>query len=91
MGDFHRNLIAGGVFYYPGEPAGPKKAEGKLRLLYEAAPLAFIIEQAGGSASDGQRRILDIQPTSLHQRVPLFIGHRGLVERAEEFIRQYDG
>jgi fructose-1,6-bisphosphatase I len=91
VGDFHRNLIAGGIFYYPGETTDPKKAEGKLRLLYEAAPLAFIAEQAGGYASDGHRRILDIQPVSLHQRVPLFIGDRGLVEKAEEFIRRYDG
>ncbi len=90
VGDFHRNLLASGIFYYPAEAMGTHKTSGKLRLLYEAAPLAFIAEQAGGYASDGQRRILDIQPESIHQRVPLYIGHRGLVEKAEEFIRQYD-
>ena len=87
VSDFHRNLLAGGVFYYPAETTGSGKPQGKLRLLYEAAPLAFIAEQAGGYASDGARRILDIQPTSLHQRVPLFIGSRDLVKKAEEFIR----
>ncbi len=85
--DFHRNLLAGGVFYYPAEKGKP---EGKLRLAYEAAPLAFIAEQAGGYASDGTQNILDIEPTSLHQRTPLFIGHRELVEKAEAFIREYD-
>ncbi len=87
VADFHRNLLAGGVFCYP---ADSRKASGKLRLLYEATPLAFIVEQAGGYASDGCHRILDIQPESLHQRVPLFIGNRDLVEKAEEFISRYD-
>src|SRR5207247_499217 len=67
VADFHRNLLKGGIFLYP----GPK---GKLRLLYEASPLAMIVEQAGGAASTGEQRILDIQPTSLHERVPLIIG-----------------
>ena len=67
MADFHRNLLKGGIFLYP----GPK---GKLRLLYEAAPLAMVVEQAGGSATTGDQRILEIQPTSLHQRVPLILG-----------------
>lgn len=91
VADFHRNLLGGGVFYYPSDNRGGGKPSGKLRLLYEAAPLAFLAEQAGGYASDGRRRILDIQPTSLHERVPLFIGSRELVEQAEELIRQHDG
>lgn len=85
VSDFHRNLLAGGVFYYPAEMK-EGKAQGKLRLLYEAAPLAFLAEQAGGYASDGHRPILDIQPASLHQRVPLFIGNRTLVEQAEQYL-----
>jgi len=85
VADFHRNLLAGGVFYYPAEPGDAQRPHGKLRLLYEAAPLAFIAEQAGGYASDGQRNILDIQPTGLHQRTPLFIGNRALVEQAEAY------
>ncbi len=85
VADFHRNLLEGGVFFYPGQL---EKPEGKLRLLYEAAPLAFLIEQAGGYASDGKHAILDITPSTLHQRVPLFIGDRILVERAEYFIQQ---
>jgi fructose-1,6-bisphosphatase I len=87
VADFHRNLLGGGVFYYPADTRDPKMPHGKLRLLYEAAPLAFLAEQAGGAASDGSRPILDIQPTKLHQRTPLFIGHRKLVELAEAFIR----
>jgi fructose-1,6-bisphosphatase I len=90
VSDFHRNLLAGGIFYYPADIKDPKKPTGKLRLLYEAAPLAWIAEQAGGYASDGRQRILDIQPKSLHQRTPLFIGNRDLVEKAEELIRQHD-
>lgn len=84
VADFHRNLLAGGVFYYPGDPKNPN---GKLRLLYEANPLAFIAEHAGGYASDGKGPILDIPPTRLHQRTPLYIGNRDLVEKAEEYIR----
>jgi len=78
VADFHRNLLAGGIFMYPADAKDPQKPHGKLRLLYEAAPLAFIIEQAGGRASDGTRDIMHIQPESLHQRVPLFIGSREL-------------
>jgi fructose-1,6-bisphosphatase I len=89
VGDFHRNLLAGGIFYYPADTKDPKKPSGKLRLTYEAAPLAFIAEQAGGCASDGVRSILEIQPTSLHQRTPLFIGNQELVEKAEAYIRKY--
>jgi fructose-1,6-bisphosphatase I len=87
VADFHRNLLGGGVFYYPSDTRDPKKPHGKLRLLYEAAPLAFLAEQAGGAASDGAQPILDIQPTELHQRTPLFIGNKDLVTLAEEYIR----
>ena len=90
VSDFHRNLLAGGVFYYPADRKDPEKPHGKLRLLYECAPLSFIAEQAGGYASDGRQRILDIQPKSLHQRTPIFVGNRDLVEKVEEFIRQHD-
>jgi len=90
VADFHRNLLAGGVYYYPADTLDPKVTRGKLRLLYECAPLAFIAEQAGGYGSDGQRNLLDIQPTSLHGRTPMFIGNRHLVEKAEEFISIYD-
>jgi fructose-1,6-bisphosphatase I len=84
VADFHRNLIAGGIFLYPGDRKNP---EGKLRLLYEAAPLAFIIEQAGGRAITGDgRNILDIEPVSLHQRVPLIIGSKHDVDLAEEYL-----
>lgn len=89
VGDFHRTLLSGGIFYYPADHKDPSKPDGKLRLLYEAAPLAFIAEQAGGYASNGRQSILDIQPQSLHQRTPLFIGNRELVEKAEEYIRKY--
>jgi fructose-1,6-bisphosphatase I len=88
VADFHRNLLQGGIFYYPADTRNPR---GKLRLVYEAIPLAFVAEQAGGYASDGHRNILDVQPQSLHQRTPLFIGNRDLVEQAEEFISRYDG
>jgi len=87
VADFHRNLLGGGIFYYPADSRDPNKPYGKLRLLYEAAPLAFIAEQAGGAASDGTQPILDIEPTELHQRVPLFIGSGELVELAGAFIR----
>jgi fructose-1,6-bisphosphatase I len=87
MADFHRNLLAGGVFYYPAETGKP---EGKLRLLYEANPLAFIAEQAGGMATDGVNSILDIKPTQLHQRTPFFVGNRKLVEKAKEYILRFD-
>jgi len=90
VSDFHRNLLAGGVFYYPADSKDPHLPTGKLRLLYEAGPLAFIAEQAGGAASDGHGPILDVKPTSLHQRIPLFIGNRELVEKVEELIRTLD-
>jgi fructose-1,6-bisphosphatase I len=79
VADFHRNLLKGGIFLYP----GPK---GKLRLLYEAAPLAMIVEQAGGAATTGAERILDIEPTSLHQKVSLIIGSR---EDVRDYIQFY--
>src|SRR5438105_6664233 len=81
VADFHRNLLKGGIFLYP----GPK---GKLRLLYEASPLAMVVEQAGGAATTGAERILDIQPASLHQKVPLIIGSR---EDVDEYDRFYKG
>ncbi len=87
ISDFHRNLLQGGVYYYP---ADMHKPNGKIRLLLEAQALAFICHNAGGYASDGIGDILDIQPHQLHQRVPFFIGDRPLVEKAEGFIRQYD-
>jgi fructose-1,6-bisphosphatase I len=89
VADFHRTLLAGGVFYYPADNLDTKKTIGKLRLTYEAAPLAFLAQQAGGYASDGDQNILDLQPTRLHQRTPLFIGNRALVEKAEEFIKNF--
>jgi len=85
VADFHRTLLKGGIFMYPRDTASP---EGKLRLLYEAAPMALICEQAGGRASDGERNILDIVPEGLHQRTPLYLGSREFVDMAEEFLRQ---
>ena len=90
VADFHRTLLSGGIFYYPTDSKDPKLSHGKLRLTYEAAPMAFLAEQAGGYASDGYGPILDITPTYLHQRTPLFIGSRDLAVEAEEFIREYD-
>jgi fructose-1,6-bisphosphatase I len=87
VADFHRNLMMGGVFLYPAEA---RKPQGKLRLLYEAAPLAFLAEQAGGYASNGRQSILDVEPLTLHQRTPLFIGNRSLVEMAELSIKEND-
>ena len=83
VADFHRNLLHGGVFAYPADKKNPN---GKIRVLYEAGPLAFLTQQAGGYASDGMQSILDIQPESLHQRTAIFMGNRSLVEKAEEGI-----
>lgn len=83
VADFHRNLLGGGLFAYP---ANTKNTRGKLRLLYEANPLAFIVEQAGGAATNGTQRILDIEPAELHQRTPLFIGSKSDVELAESML-----
>jgi fructose-1,6-bisphosphatase I len=87
VADFHRTLLYGGIFMYPADTKDPKKPHGKLRLLYECAPLAFVCEQAGGLASDGNVPILDIEPQELHQRAPLFIGSREDVLTAEKYIR----
>ena len=81
VADVHRNLIKGGIFMYPGTIEKPK---GKLRLLYECNPFAFILEVAGGKATDGTRAILDVQPTELHQRSPLYIGSRKMMEELEQ-------
>ena len=86
VSDIHRNMIKGGIYIYPTSSKSPK---GKLRLLYECNPMAFIAEQAGGKASDGYGRIMEIQPTELHQRVPFFCGSYNMVEKAEEFMAQY--
>ena len=83
VADFHRNLLKGGIFLYPGDKTSPN---GKLRLLYECNPMAFIIEQAGGAASNGTHRILELQPEKLHQRVPLIIGSKDDVAEAERFL-----
>ncbi|MFA5403647.1 MAG: class 1 fructose-bisphosphatase [Ignavibacteria bacterium] len=85
VADFHRNLLYGGIFIYP---ADEKNKNGKLRLMYEANPLSMIVEQAGGRASNGKDRILEIQPTSLHQRTPLFIGSEEDVKISEKFLKE---
>ena len=86
VADFHRNLLYGGIFMYPMDYKNPDKPKGKLRLLYEAAPLAFIAEHAGGAATDGKRNITDIVPENLHQRVPLIIGSKEDVEKATSIL-----
>jgi len=87
VADFHRNLITGGIFLYPKDNKSPAKPSGKLRLLYEAAPLAYIVEQAGGRAITGDgREIMKIEPMELHQRVPLIIGSRYDIDEAEAFL-----
>jgi fructose-1,6-bisphosphatase I len=86
VSDFHRNMIKGGIYIYPTSTKAPK---GKLRLLYEANPMAFLAEQAKGAASDGYMRTMDIQPTSLHQRVPFFCGSLNMVKKANEFMALY--
>jgi len=83
VADIHRTLLQGGIFMYPGDTKNP---QGKLRLMYEAAPMAMIVEQAGGRASDGSRDILDIEPESLHQRVPLYMGATEFVDLAERML-----
>jgi len=85
VSDFHRNLLKGGIYMYPATTGSPN---GKLRLMYEANPMAFIVEQAGGRASDGHRRILEKEPEKLHQRTPLFIGSEKMVRRAEAFLQE---
>lgn len=78
VADFHRNLLKGGIYLYPRDRKSP---DGKLRLMYEANPLGFVVEQAGGAASSGNQRIMEIQPTSIHQRTPLILGNKDVVER----------
>ncbi|MFT5216771.1 MAG: fructose-1,6-bisphosphatase I [Glaciecola sp.] len=85
VSDFHRNMIKGGIYMYPKSSVN---SNGKLRLLYECNPMAFIAEQANGRASDGFTRIMDIQPTELHQRVPFLCGSKNMVEKAEEFMQK---
>jgi len=85
VSDFHRNMIKGGIYLYP---QSSKNKKGKLRLLYECNPMAFLAEQAKGKASDGVNRILDIQPTELHERVPFICGSRNMVDKAEEFFQK---
>ncbi|PSU30851.1 class 1 fructose-bisphosphatase [Photobacterium lutimaris] len=86
VSDFHRNLLKGGIYLYPSTATHPN---GKLRLLYECNPMAFLIEQAGGKASDGVGRIMDIKPTELHQRVPFFVGSTNMVEKVEAFLAEF--
>lgn len=86
VADFHRNLIRGGIYIYA---STQKNKSGKLRMQYECNPLAFIVEQAGGKATDGHRRIMDIVPTDLHQRSPLFIGSKNMVDKVESLIKQH--
>lgn len=86
VSDFHRNLLKGGIYIYPTSTHYPK---GKLRLLYEGNPMAFLAEQAGGEATDGFQPILDIEPTELHQRVPFFVGSTEMVQKAGAFMQQY--
>jgi fructose-1,6-bisphosphatase I len=88
VADFHRNLLYGGVFLYPADTKDPKRPTGKLRLLSECAPLAFVCEAAGGRATTGTERILDIVPKKLHQRVPFIAGSCKEVELYEEIVRQ---
>ena len=84
VSDFHRNMIKGGVYLYP---QGSRNPNGKLRLLYECNPMAYLAEQANGKASDGLTRIMDIKPTELHQRVPFVCGSKNMVDKVEEFMR----
>ncbi|MGB2129103.1 MAG: class 1 fructose-bisphosphatase [Flavicella sp.] len=86
VSDFHRNMIKGGIYIYPTSSKAP---QGKLRLLYECNPIAFLAEQAKGKATDGYQRILDLQPTELHQRVPIFCGSTKMVNKAEEYMAKY--
>jgi fructose-1,6-bisphosphatase I len=85
VADFHRNLIKGGIYIYPATDSSP---DGKLRLLYECNPLALIAEQAGGLATTGRERILNIEPTQLHQRVPFFVGSKNMVEKAISLLQK---
>jgi fructose-1,6-bisphosphatase I len=83
VADFHRNLLKGGIFLYP---ATAKNPIGKLRMMYECNPMAFLAEQAGGRATTGSERIMELQPKSLHQRAPLFIGSKAMVDQMEAYL-----
>lgn len=83
VADIHRNMLYGGIFMYPADSRSP---HGKLRLMYECNPMSFIIESAGGRATNGKQRILEIKPNSLHQRTPIFIGSEEDVKMVEEFM-----
>lgn len=83
VADFHRNLLKGGVYMYPSTEAAPN---GKLRLLYECSPMAYLMEQAGGKASTGSARVMEVMPTELHMRVPYIVGSKNMVEKVEEFL-----
>jgi fructose-1,6-bisphosphatase I len=85
IADFHRNLLKGGIFFYPPTEKTPN---GKLRLMYECNTMAFLVEQAGGAASTGTERVLDVKPTELHQRVPLFIGSKNMVDLAVAMLNE---
>jgi fructose-1,6-bisphosphatase I len=87
VADVHRILTRGGIFMYPADARDPDKP-GKLRLMYEANPMAFIVEQAGGAATNGNQRILDIQPESLHQRVAVFLGSKNEVDLVTGYHQQ---
>ena len=87
VSDIHRNLLYGGIYMYPADSRNPN---GKLRLMYECNPMAFIVEQAGGRATNGRQRMLEVQPTSLHQRTPIFIGSEQDVLLVEKFMREYE-
>ena len=86
VSDFHRNMIKGGIYMYP---TSSKSPQGKLRLLYECNPIAFLAEQSGGKATDGYKRIMEIKPKELHQRVPIFVGSKLMVDKLEEFMAKY--
>ena len=88
VSDFHRNLLKGGIYFYPRSTKDGKRDNGKLRLLYEAAPLALIAQQAGGGAIDGVQDILDIQPTEIHHRVPLYIGSKREIDLVKRFVSE---
>lgn len=83
VADVHRTLLYGGIYCYPGDTRNPN---GKLRLMYESNPLAYIVEQAGGAATDGIRRVLEVQPTSLHQRTPLYLGSAEDIAIMQDFL-----
>jgi len=87
ISDFHRNLLYGGLFFYPHDKKSKKTPNGKLRLLYECAPVSYIAKMSGGKGSTGAMDVLDVVPTDIHQRVPIYVGNKDWVERAESFVR----